>query len=99
MRLARHLHPAPAILAFWYYVLMATRKMTFSVPEPLAVQFLRRVASRDRSRFVSEALAARLEERDAALIRACEIANQDMDVVEIEKELDGLSDEIAEPWK
>jgi len=33
------------------------RKMTFSVPEPLAVQFLHRVASRDRSRFVSEALA------------------------------------------
>ena len=53
------------------------RKMTFSVPEPLAVQFLRKVASRERSRFVSEALAARLEERDAALIRACEIANQD----------------------
>ena len=75
------------------------RKMTFSVPEQLAVQFLRRVASRNRSRFVSEALAARLEERDAALIRACEIANQDMDVAEIEQELDGLGDEMAEPWK
>lgn len=78
---------------------MAIRKMTFSVPEELAVQFLRRVASRDRSRFVSEALAARLEERDAALIRACEIANQDMDVAEIEKELEELGDEMAEPWK
>ena len=32
------------------------RKMTFSVPEPLAAQLIRRVASRDRSRFVSEAL-------------------------------------------
>ena len=73
--------------------------MTFSVPEQLAVQFLRRVASRDRSRFVSEALAARLEEYDAAMIRACEIANQDLDVAEIERELDGLSDEMAEPWK
>ena len=75
------------------------RKMTFSVPEPLAAQFLRRVASRDRSRFVSEALAARLQERDVALIRACEIANQDLDVLGIEKELDGISDEMAEPWK
>jgi hypothetical protein len=74
---------------------MATRKMTFSVPEPLAVQLLRRVASRDRSRFVSDALAARLKERDVELIRACEIANQDLDVAEIEKERDG----IAEPWK
>jgi hypothetical protein len=67
---------------------MATRKMTFSVPEPLAVQFLRRVASRDRSRFVSEALAARLEERNVELIRACEIANQDVDAAEIEREFD-----------
>ena len=58
-----------------------------------------KVASRDRSRFVSEALAAQLEEREAALIRACEIANRDMDVAGIEKELDGLGDEMAEPWK
>jgi hypothetical protein len=78
---------------------MATRKMTFSVPEPLAVQFLRSVASRDRSRFVSEAVAARLEERDVALVRACEIANQELDVAEIEKEFDGIGDEMAEPWK
>ena len=73
--------------------------MTFSVPEPLAVQFLRRVASRDRSRFVSEALAARLEERNVELIRACEIANQDVDAAEIEREFDGIRDEMAEPWK
>jgi hypothetical protein len=86
-------------LAFWYYGVMATRKMTFSVPEPLAAQFLLRVASRDRSRFVTDALASRLEERDAALIRACDLANQDMDVAEIEREFDGLGDEMAEPWR
>jgi hypothetical protein len=73
--------------------------MTFSVPEPLAVQLLRMVPSRDRSRFVSEALAARLQERDAALIRACEIANQELDVAEIESEFDGINDHVAEPWK
>ena len=78
---------------------MAVRKMTFSVPEPLAAQFLGRVASRDRSRFVSEALAARLNERDLELIRACEAANQDLDVAEIEKEFDGIRDEMPEPWK
>jgi hypothetical protein len=78
---------------------MAMRKMTFSVPEPVALQLLRRVAPRDRSRFVSEAVAARLEERDAALIRACEIVNQDLEVAEIEKEFDGIVDEMAEPWK
>ena len=77
---------------------MAMRKMTFSVPEPLAAQLIRRVASRDRSRFVSEALAARLEERDVALIRACEMANQDLDLAEIERDFDGIRDEMAEPW-
>ena len=78
---------------------MAIRKMTFSIPETLAVQFLRRVPSRDRSRFVSEALAARLEERDLALARACDIANQDPDVAEVERDFDALRDEMAEPWK
>jgi hypothetical protein len=78
---------------------MAVRKMTFSVPEPLAAQFLRRVPSRDRSRFVSEALAASLEQRDLELIRACEVANLDLEVVEIEKAFDGIRDEMAEPWK
>jgi hypothetical protein len=78
---------------------MAMRKMTFSVPEQLAAQLLRRVPSRDRSRFVSEAVAARLEERDVALVRACEIANHYLDVAEIEKDLDGIRDEMPEPWK
>ncbi|MFN0104878.1 MAG: hypothetical protein ACKV2U_22690 [Bryobacteraceae bacterium] len=73
--------------------------MTFSVPEHLAVKLLQSVASRDRSRFVSEALAARLQERDLALIRACEIANEDLDVAEIEREFDGISDEMVEPWR
>jgi hypothetical protein len=78
---------------------MGMRKMTFSVPEPLAVQLLHKVPSRDRSRFVSEALAARLAEREAALIHACKIANSDLDVSEIEGEFDGIRDEMVEPWK
>ena len=77
---------------------MAMSKITFSVPERLAEQFLRGVLSRERSRFVSQALAARLGERDAAMIRVCEIANQDVGVAEIEKEFDGLRDEMPEPW-
>jgi hypothetical protein len=78
---------------------MAIRKMTFSVPEPLAVRFLRRVPSRERSRFVSEALRAQLEACDRKLIHACEAANQDLAAAEIEKEFDGIRDEMAEPWK
>ena len=48
---------------------------------------------------MSEALAARLNERDLELIRACEAANQDLDVAEIEKEFDEIRDEMPEPWK
>lgn len=77
---------------------MATRKLTFSLPETLANQFLRRVGSRDRSRFVSEALAARLAERDLLLIRSCEIANGDPEVNKIVNEFDGIRDEMTEPW-
>lgn len=83
----------------WYYGVMAIRKMTFSVPEPLATQFVRRVPSRDRSRFISEALAARLAERELELVRACEIANQDPDVAEVENDFSGIRDVMAEPWK
>ena len=77
---------------------MAVRKMTFSVPEPLAVQFLRRIPARDRSRFMSEALAARLEARDIHLIQACEAANADADVAKLEQDLDAIQDQMAEPW-
>ena len=77
---------------------MATRKLTFSLPETLANQFLRRVGSRDRSRFVSEALASRLAERDLLLIRSCEIANGDPEVNKIVSEFDGIRDEMTEPW-
>lgn len=37
--------------------------------------------------------------REAALIRACEVANQDPAIREIEEEFDALQDEIEEPWE
>ena len=73
--------------------------MTFSIPEPVASRLLRMVPSRDRSGFVADALTARLAERDLQLIRACEAANRDLDVTELEKEFDLIGDEMAEPWK
>jgi len=53
---------------------MATRKMTFTLPEELAARFARRVPARKRSRYLAEALAQKLAERDRQLVRACEIA-------------------------
>ena len=72
--------------------------MTFTLPDDLASRFLRAVPSRDRSRYVTEAIAAKLQEREARLIRVGEAANSAPDVRMIEEEWDALSEEIAEPW-
>jgi hypothetical protein len=80
---------------------MASRKLTFTIPDDLVAQFLRRVPARDRSRYVAEAIAARLRERDERLIRACEVANENADVLAIEREWDAMADkagQIEEPW-
>ena len=73
--------------------------MTFSLPEDLASSFTRRVPARDRSRYVADALADKLAEREKRLIQACEIANHDFQVREIELEFDALSDAMLEPWE
>jgi hypothetical protein len=71
---------------------MAARKMTFSLPEPLAAELLRCVSPRDRSRYVAEALIAKLQLRDDELARACDVANRNEDVLLIEREF------AAAPW-
>ena len=73
--------------------------MTFTVPGELAQLLLRRVPSRERSAYVSEAIAAKLRQQEEELIRACEAANRDMDVAAIEQEWDSLNDRVLEPWQ
>lgn len=72
--------------------------MTFSLPTALAAQFIKRVSARERSRYVAEALAARLRERDQMLARAAEVANRSRQVRTVEREFDRLEPEILEPW-
>ena len=86
------------ITPVWYYGIMAARKMTFSLPQPLAMQLLKSVAPRDRSRYVAEALAVKLRVQDEELARACDLANQDEETLSIEREFDAISSDIAEPW-
>jgi ubiquinone biosynthesis protein UbiJ len=78
---------------------MAVRKMTFSLPAEIAAKFVRRVPARERSGYIAKALAEKLEERDRALIRACEIANEHAGVRAVEREWDAIDDPIGEPWK
>ena len=77
---------------------MAARKMTFSLPEPLAAQLLKSVSPRNRSRYVAEALMAKLQMQDEELARACDLANRNEDILSIEREFDAISSDIAEPW-
>jgi hypothetical protein len=77
---------------------MASRRMTFTLPEELASRFVKRVPARDRSRYLAEALAEKLAEREGRLIHACDAANLDPEVVQIEDEFSALPDEVTEPW-
>jgi hypothetical protein len=75
-----------------------TVKMTFAIPQPLAERFVRRVAPRQRSKYVAAALEQSLRRREAALVRACRLANQDPEAAAIEREMDAFEDRIEEPW-
>ena len=73
--------------------------MTFTVPGELAQLLLRRIPSRERSAYVSEAIAAKLQAMDESLIRACEAVNREIDVAAIEQEWESLQDRVVEPWQ
>ncbi|HEV1995247.1 MAG TPA: hypothetical protein VGR03_13035 [Candidatus Acidoferrum sp.] len=77
---------------------MATRKMTFTLPEDLAEQFVRRVPARERSKYLAAALNEKLSARDRKLVEACRIANNDTEVRAIEKEFDAITEEAGESW-
>jgi hypothetical protein len=47
---------------------------------------------------LAQAIAQKLQERDLSLVRACEVANRNLEVRAIEKEFNAIPDEIREPW-
>jgi hypothetical protein len=79
----------------------SSRKLTFTLPHDLAAEFLRRVPASLRSQYVATAIADKLREREAQLIRACEAANNSPDVRDIESSFEALADEsdiLKERW-
>jgi hypothetical protein len=77
---------------------MAARKMTFTFPEEVANSFVRAIGSTRRSRFVVEAVEAKLRERERILIDACEAANNDPETQDIQREMAALPDTMTEAW-
>ena len=63
---------------------MPSRKLTFTLPQDLAAEFLRQVPASLRSKYVATANADKLRECEAQLVRACQAANNSTDVREIE---------------
>jgi hypothetical protein len=72
---------------------MATTKMTFTLPEDVARSFVRRVGPSRRSKYVAEAIAARLRERDIAFEAACNALEGDPDLAMLDREMDALNDD------
>jgi hypothetical protein len=77
---------------------MARRKMTFTIPDDIATPFLRVVPSARRSKFVADALKKSLQEREAALIAACDAVNADSALNKLVDEWQAVNDPIEEPW-
>lgn len=80
---------------------MPSRKLTFTFPQEPAVEFLRQVPASLRSQYVAAAIADKLREREAQLVRACELANESAEVRDIENSFDSLTDEadrVHERW-
>jgi hypothetical protein len=82
-----------AQLAIRWYGDMPSRKLTFTLPPELAAEFLRRVPASQRSQYVATAIADKLREREAQLVRACQAANNCADVRDIENSFDALADD------
>ena len=71
--------------------------MTFSLPKDLVAQLAKLVPVRERSKYVAEALAMKLKEREQLLAHACEMANRSRAIRATERDWDVLTDEIWEP--
>lgn len=77
---------------------MATRKMTFTIPDSVADRFLSAVRSDRRSRFVAEALRRELEARERRVIEACDVVNADSRINAVIDDWQAVNDPIEEPW-
>jgi hypothetical protein len=77
---------------------MAARKITVSIPEDVAIRFLKQVPARRRSQYVTAAITQSPALREKRLARACDLANQDPDPLAIEDDWEQIQDRIEEPW-
>ncbi|MCP5118589.1 MAG: hypothetical protein GY953_47860 [bacterium] len=69
---------------------MAVRKMTFSLPEDVAAQFVERVPARRRSSYLAQLIRNSFQQQEQEIARACWLTNEDADGRALETELDQM---------
>ncbi len=80
---------------------MAMRKMTFEIPEDVAERFERSVLAPEQSGVVTKLLrqwSPRPKLTEAEWDALCELANNDPETQEIEREMAALPDTMTEDW-
>ena len=80
---------------------MANLRMSISLPEDLAVEFVQAISPKRRSRFVADLIKAKLRERgerDEHFARLCEAVNNDTDSQQVERDMASLPDTMDEEW-
>lgn len=78
---------------------MANLKMTISLPEDLAVRFVRSVPANRRSRYIAELLEGNLHsDIEQMLSDACDALENDPDDLQVQRDMASLPNTVTEEW-
>lgn len=77
---------------------MKKTRQTFTVPEDIFQRFAAVVPSRTRSAIVSKLLEAEAKRRERMLAVACDTANANAGLTELEADFQALEDTVDEPF-
>ncbi|MBI4534301.1 MAG: hypothetical protein HY711_10195 [Candidatus Melainabacteria bacterium] len=73
-------------------------RLTFTVPEDIFQRFATVVPSRTRSAIVSTLLEEEAKRREMTLAAACDAANADAGLAELEADFQALENTVSEPF-
>ena len=77
---------------------MANLRMTISLPEDLAVRFVRTVPANRRSHYIAELLEEELGDPEQMLRDACDALKNDPDDLQVQRDMASLPDTVSEEW-
>ncbi len=78
---------------------MKKTRQTFTVPEDIFQRFAAVVPSRTRSAIVSQLLEEEAKRREMTLAAACDAANADAGLTDLETDFQSLENTVIEPFE